>query len=182
VSGKNAAHLRKLAADMSDKGMRCWYCGVPTAATIEHVHPQAKGGLSRFRENNLVLACNYCNTRKNTMPVEEFIKSGRWRLDHPPLPSTTQEMLKFFFGWQPGMEYVRTNSPHSRLRLKGDNVLLEVRPGRNYPWEVINLGTGDNPKVIAAAYDFLKRHYTPLEPKEIPETHQRLWSERGSVV
>lgn len=182
MPSKNASHLRKIAADMSEKGMRCWYCGVPTAATIEHVHPQVKGGKSRFRENNLVLACNWCNTRKRDMPVEDFIKSGRWRLDHPPMPSTTREMLRFFFGWEEGMQVLRTNSPHSRLRLKGGNVLLEVRPGRAYPWTVFNLGAEDNPKVTHGAYDFLRRHYTPKEPKEVPEMHRNLWSERGSVV
>lgn len=178
--GKDASHLRALAADMSDDGMRCFYCKVPTAATIEHVHPQAKGGRSKM--HNLVLACNYCNTRKSTMDVEEFIESGRWRLKHPPLPATTEEMLAQFFGWHPGMKHLRTGSPHARLKIKDGNVLIEVRPGRRYKWTVFNLGAPDNPKVVSASYDFLKRHYTPPEPKLPPEVHRRLWSERKNLV
>lgn len=47
-------------------------------ATIDHVHPQSKGGSNK--SENLVCACNWCNSRKSNMTVEEF---KRWLDDTP---------------------------------------------------------------------------------------------------
>jgi hypothetical protein len=157
------AHLRDLAA-FAD-GMRCAYCQVPTAATIEHVNPRAKGGESYL--TNLVLACPLCNSRKSTGDAEEFRASGRWRLEYPDdLPADLREMLRTYFGWESGMPYLRTGSPHARLRIKQNFCLLEIRPGKGYDWEIVNLGSANHPAVSKAAYDFLKRHFTPAEPKK----------------
>jgi len=167
---------------MAGDQMCCHYCGVPTAATIEHVHPQAQGGRSKMY--NLVLACPYCNTRKSTRDVEEFKASGRWQLTQPPLPDNVEELLKQFFGWKPETgAQVLTGSPHSRLELrtKEQAVVLLVRPGRKYPWTETNLGRPDNPKVVGAAYDFLARHYTPPTPKEPHPMMQKLWGERAKT-
>ena len=185
---KNPAHLRSLAAQMSDKGMRCDYCGVPTLATIEHVHPQAAGGRSKM--HNLVLACPYCNTRKSTTDAEVFRASGKWKLRHPPLPATVQEMLAMYFGWPDAnaiaddSNQVLTNSPHARfeIREQDDAALILIRPGRKYDWHLTNLGSLSNPKVVAAAYDFLARHYTPVEPKDPPPNSGKLWKEREPLL
>jgi len=153
----NNAPLRNLAASMSENGMRCDYCGVPSAATIEHVAPRKHGGRSDLK--NIVLACPYCNTRKSTMAADDFRQSDRWQMEYPDdLPGTVPEMLAKYFGWESTMPHLRTGSPHSRLRLAKGYCLLEVRPGRKYPWETFTLGSIDNPGVAKASYDFLKRH------------------------
>jgi len=176
--GQNAAHLRSLAAQMAadgPEGMKCYYCKVPTAATIEHVQPRAGGGRSLL--NNLVLACPYCNTHKSTRDVEEFYASGDWKLVHPPLPATVQELLATKFGWQ-GETQLKTGSPHARLEISDKWVLLLIRPGRKYPWTKINLGAPDNPRVVAGSYDFLRRHYTPKTPKDPHPMMSKLWGDR----
>jgi hypothetical protein len=45
----------------------CAYCGGP-AGTIDHVRPQAFGGTDD--PDNLVDACQPCNSRKGTLPAE----------------------------------------------------------------------------------------------------------------
>ena len=53
-------------------GRQCAYCdatGVPLQ--VEHVHPKARGGTNRV--SNLTLACQACNARKNTLPLEVFV-------------------------------------------------------------------------------------------------------------
>lgn len=54
-------------------GRTCAYCGkkdVPLQ--VEHIHPKAAGGSDRV--SNLTLACQPCNQRKGSRPVEEFLK------------------------------------------------------------------------------------------------------------
>ncbi|MEM6753782.1 MAG: RNA-guided endonuclease IscB [Cyanobacteria bacterium P01_C01_bin.38] len=51
----------------------CTYCGkkdVPLQ--IEHIHALSKGGSNRV--SNLCLACEKCNQKKGSKPVEEFLK------------------------------------------------------------------------------------------------------------
>lgn len=160
--GSKFAHMRSLAAFMQG-GMKCGYCGVPTAATLEHVHPQSKGGRSGFE--NIMIACPYCNTRKQAKDVDEFKASGRWKMEYPPLPGTVEEMITRLFGWSPNTKHLATGSPHSRLKIIDQQCILEIRPGKRYEWSVVNLGGTANPAVVKAAYDFLKRHYTPPKPK-----------------
>ncbi len=53
-------------------GRSCVYCdatGVPLQ--IEHIHPKARGGTNRV--SNLTLACQRCNERKDTVPLEVFV-------------------------------------------------------------------------------------------------------------
>lgn len=164
--GKDYSAQRAIAA-MSK--MRCHYCNVPTAATIDHIHPRSGGGGSWMA--NLVLACPYCNTRKGKRPVEEFIASGDWKLERPPMPETMDAMLAEHFGIEPkasAVQQVRTGSPHARLELREGQAALLVRPSAKHSWTRFDLGPCDHPGVIAAAWDFLRRHHTPSKPQKIP--------------
>lgn len=66
---------------------RCCYCGIqtlkvspekrkykhiPSLATIEHVIPKHCGGTNAGE--NLLIACNKCNTRRGHLPLREFKK------------------------------------------------------------------------------------------------------------
>lgn len=59
-------------------GLCCWYCGwilLPGEITLDHVVPQSAGG--EWTLNNLVLACECCNTQKANLPIEIF-RLYRW--------------------------------------------------------------------------------------------------------
>lgn len=149
--------LRALAAQFD--GMQCYYCKVPTAATIEHVKAFSEGGKTHI--SNLKVACPYCNTKKGKMSVEDFIESKRWKMPPlDPLPESVRALLFERYNYQNGQGIIQTTSIHSRLKLKGDLVYIEVRAGKKYPWQEIKLGKETNPGVVAASYDFLERHYT----------------------
>ena len=50
----------------------CAYCGVAgVPLQVEHIVPKARGGSNRF--SNLTLACEDCNQRKGSLPVEVFL-------------------------------------------------------------------------------------------------------------
>lgn len=54
-------------------GRKCAYCGkkdVPLQ--VEHIVPKARGGSNRV--SNLTLACECCNQKKGSKPIEEFLK------------------------------------------------------------------------------------------------------------
>jgi len=60
-------------ATMRDCCRRCVYCGALLEldiATIDHVHPLAKGGANA--PGNLVVACAPCNRMKGDMLPQEF--------------------------------------------------------------------------------------------------------------
>jgi 5-methylcytosine-specific restriction endonuclease McrA len=66
-------------AAMRDCGRRCVYCGSPLDfenATLDHVHPLAKGGT--HYPGNLVLACARCNRLKSDMLPHEFFARFPW--------------------------------------------------------------------------------------------------------
>ena len=66
-------------AAMRDCGRRCVYCGSPLDfenATLDHVHPLAKGGT--HNPGNLVLACARCNRLKSDMLPHEFFARFPW--------------------------------------------------------------------------------------------------------
>lgn len=50
-------------------GHRCVYCGSSTDLTIDHVQPRARGGGDSWE--NLVTACNRCNSNKGNRTPEE---------------------------------------------------------------------------------------------------------------
>lgn len=52
--------------------------GHTKTATIDHVDPKSKGGLSK--EYNEVAACSSCNTKKANMSLRDFlVKTTKWR-------------------------------------------------------------------------------------------------------
>ena len=68
----------KLAA-MRDCGRRCVYCAAPLEyerATLDHVHPLAKGGADA--PGNVVAACPACNRLKADMLPTEFFLRYPW--------------------------------------------------------------------------------------------------------
>ena len=68
----------KLAA-MRDCGRRCVYCAAQldyAGATLDHVHPLAKGGA--HDQGNLVSACPPCNRLKADMLPAEFFMRYPW--------------------------------------------------------------------------------------------------------
>jgi len=59
----------------------CAYCGAKEVPLqIEHIHPKAKGGSNRV--SNLTLACEPCNKKKATLPIEVFLAKQPERLKH----------------------------------------------------------------------------------------------------
>jgi hypothetical protein len=48
----------------------CTYCGSKNRLTMDHVHPVSRGG--NHVEENLVTACQSCNSSKNSKTVEEW--------------------------------------------------------------------------------------------------------------
>ena len=55
-------------------GRACVYCnaaGVPLE--VEHIIPKSRGGSNRV--SNLTIACHRCNDKKDTFPVEVFLKN-----------------------------------------------------------------------------------------------------------
>lgn len=65
----------------------CVYCG-NKATTIDHVHPQSKGGQDSF--TNCVAACVTCNGKKGNMSLEEL----GWVL--PRVPKAPSPYLLMF--------------------------------------------------------------------------------------
>jgi len=69
-----AEHKQALKrATLRDCAHRCVYCGTAlsvAAATLDHVHPLAKGG--PHVPGNLVAACAPCNRRKGDMLPHEY--------------------------------------------------------------------------------------------------------------
>ncbi len=68
----------KLAA-LRDCGRRCVYCAAPldySRATLDHVHPLAKGGA--HSPGNVVVACPSCNRLKTDMMPAEFFLRYPW--------------------------------------------------------------------------------------------------------
>jgi 5-methylcytosine-specific restriction endonuclease McrA len=66
-------------------GFRCQYCGTvvnSTNVSIEHVHPQSRGGETSFL--NCVTACRPCNRRKASRTL---VESGMALLSEPRNPS-----------------------------------------------------------------------------------------------
>lgn len=150
--GKDLSGLRALAARRS--GMQCFYCRVPTAAELEHVHPRSEGGPTKL--HNLVLACPLCNKRKGTREAEEFLGSKDWRLEIPDVSSDPLEMLQEEWNWT-GSRYLQTGSRNARLRIEEGEFWIEIRPGKKYPWSSRQIqGEG----VSRALWDFLRRHFT----------------------
>ena len=61
-------------------GRKCVYCGAENVPlNIDHVVPKARGGSNRI--SNLVLSCVNCNQKKDSQPVDVFLKNRPEVLD-----------------------------------------------------------------------------------------------------
>jgi 5-methylcytosine-specific restriction endonuclease McrA len=66
-------------AAMRDCSRRCVYCATPLVlecATLDHVHPVARGGT--HAPGNLVTACGPCNRLKGDLLPHEFFARHPW--------------------------------------------------------------------------------------------------------
>lgn len=61
---------------------KCQYCGTTHNLTLDHVIPRSKGGKSTW--NNLVTACQKCNSKKGSLTSE---KAGMSLAKKPTKPS-----------------------------------------------------------------------------------------------
>ena len=61
--------------ELKHRGVPCFYCG-QIGRTLDHVVPKSRGG-SDDREN-LVIACERCNSSKGNKPQEEFFLDFIW--------------------------------------------------------------------------------------------------------
>lgn len=140
-------------------GYRCFYCKVPTAATIEHVSALVNDGRSNLE--NLRIACCWCNSVKGDESVESFIAREGWKMPLPSdLAADVPEMLRQEFGWDGAGETVWTASTNARLKLEDGVALVQVRPSKREPWTTMGLGPIAHPKVVRAAFEFMRRHNT----------------------
>lgn len=74
----DAKYLRLLRIFQHNK---CFYCDADLgdAATLEHLTPVSKGGINA--RENLVYACQSCNSKKHNSTLEEYaVKTGRFYL------------------------------------------------------------------------------------------------------
>lgn len=149
-------------------GYRCFYCRVPTAATIEHTEALANAGAGErpSQIEKLRIACPYCNSLKADEPIDSFLAREGWKIDLPKdLPETAVEMVRICFGLSAEGETVPTASTNSRLRFRNGVAIAEVRAHKRDPWQRVALGPQDHPRVIAACWLFLRRHNTRLRRK-----------------
>ncbi|MEM9897481.1 MAG: HNH endonuclease [Bacteroidota bacterium] len=87
----------------------CQYCGTTKNLTIDHVIPRSKGGQSTW--NNLVTACQKCNSRKSDYTLE---KVGMELRSKPQKPSYLS-FLKMNTGnmredWRPFLQKGRASA------------------------------------------------------------------------
>lgn len=65
---------RVVRALMARDGRHCYWCKIelrhPWKPTIEHLVPRSLGGSNR--QENLVLACDWCNQKRGVMEPREF--------------------------------------------------------------------------------------------------------------
>ena len=84
MKDKKTANQRELAKDLRKSRWwkeliqkpRCYYCKAqltPLQATMDHLVPVSRGGLSNRR--NIVVACKPCNTKKADMTSVEWLLS-----------------------------------------------------------------------------------------------------------
>lgn len=71
---KNDVKTDKHSILMRETNGTCIYCGNPLAppgVTYDHILPRSLGG--RGNISNLVVACQTCNSRRSSIPVDEFV-------------------------------------------------------------------------------------------------------------
>ena len=74
---------------------KCCYCSKELSykdATIDHIHPQSKGGQSTFE--NCVISCSECNHSKDDYLLDEIKHTHKLKV-HPRHPNTTNPLYRF---------------------------------------------------------------------------------------
>ena len=65
----------------------CYYCGIPTANTVDHLTPIDKGGTDEL--SNLVAACSHCNYSKGSKTEQQYNRKRARK-------KKEREMIRFF--------------------------------------------------------------------------------------
>lgn len=58
----------------NEQNGKCFYCGIMNKLTQDHKIPLSRGGSNQL--DNIVLACQSCNSKKHTKTTEEFLVSN----------------------------------------------------------------------------------------------------------
>ena len=75
LNGGNVGDRKKYRRFLWEEDPRCSYCREMLTlpkATLDHVIPTSQGGMTHVE--NLVLACERCNTKKSSQSLENFLK------------------------------------------------------------------------------------------------------------
>lgn len=89
---KTVAYTRKRVF-IRDENM-CQYCGAKgSKMTIDHVHPQSKGGRSTW--DNCLTACLKCNKAKADMTYEQWVKKSGKPYRKKPYQPEFHQFLKY---------------------------------------------------------------------------------------
>lgn len=111
-------------------GRKCSYCGCNDAPLqVEHIHCKAKGGTNRV--SNLCLACESCNTKKGTKPIEVFLAKK------PELLKQIQSQAR-----RPLKDAAAVNATRWALfnSLKDTNLPVAVGTGGRTKWNRLRFG------------------------------------------
>lgn len=131
----------------------CAYCGEKDAPLqIEHIHPKATGGSNRV--SNLTLACQPCNQKKGSQPVEVFLKNK------PELLKKIQAQAK-----SPLKDAAAVNA--SRWALKN-------RIEKRWP---VSCGTGGRTKFNRSKQGYAKDHW--IDAACVGESGERVTIREG---
>jgi 5-methylcytosine-specific restriction endonuclease McrA len=84
----SSTRWRKLRAFVLKRdNYTCYYCGITTANTCDHLTPIHKGGTDEL--SNLVAACSTCNYSKGSKTEQEYNRKRARR-------KKEREMIRFF--------------------------------------------------------------------------------------
>jgi len=64
-------------AVITERGSKCWYCGIRKATTLDHLHPISKGG--NLGLENLVPSCRECNEAKDSEDPKTWIGEDKYK-------------------------------------------------------------------------------------------------------
>lgn len=80
---------------------QCQYCGSPKQLTLDHVIPRSKGGKHSW--NNVVIACQSCNSRKGDRTPQEagmFLNAKPKAPTHPAVAFAEQFWREQSVNWK----------------------------------------------------------------------------------
>ncbi len=138
-------------------GRECAYCGkkdVPLQ--VEHIIPKARGGSNRV--SNLSLACECCNQKKGSKPVEEFLKKK------PEVLKKIKNKAK-----QPLKDAAAVNSTRKRIvQVLSDLLPTKTATGAQTKYNRYRLGLPKDHHIDAACVgDLEKLNFYATQPLRI---------------